>query len=287
MKTRYIIAFLLSFILSLTPGHAAVKISCSHPELCRLAQIIFTENHTNNIEFESLVKIVGDPHEFEPTTTEVKDLIKANILISGPIELNPWIKKVNYQRAKMMDIKTINVPLDDKDYSLYSSISHEPLSHFWLYPKIFCTIKSHMEEQFIKLKYLIVIPKNKTCAGEEAKIISELQSTLESLKYPIVLTHDALLPLVVSLKTSNLVVAIKGSGHHSEASPQSVKKLYDALKAPKVIWIIEEKISVPQNILAKKRSTDLTVNLDTANSEGLDYFQVLKNLNEKLKALRP
>ncbi|MBC7712605.1 MAG: zinc ABC transporter substrate-binding protein [Rhizobacter sp.] len=278
--------FLVPFFLFVSPVIAGVKISCSHPELCRVAKIIFSENHISNFEFESLVKIVGDPHEFEPTTTEVKDLIKSEILISGPVELNPWIKKVNYQRSKMNSVKTINVPLEDSDYNQYASISREPLSHFWLYPKIFCSLKTHMEEQFVAMGYLKTLPQNKTCATEGAKVTAELQSTLESLKLPVILTHDALLPLLESLKFSSGVVAIKGSGHHSEASPQSVKKLYDALKSPKAIWVIETKISVPQNILSKKRNTDLVVNIDTANSEGTDYFQVLKIFNEKLKALK-
>lgn len=287
MKTVYAILFIISFFAYLPPVGAVTKIACSHPELCRLAKIIFAENHVNNFEFESLVQIKGDPHEFEPTTAEVKNLIKADILISGPLELNPWIKKINYQRSKILKLKTINVPLDNQDYALYPNAGHESLSHFWLYPKIFCSIKNNMEEKFISMKYLIVIPKNKSCATEAQNIVSALQTTISSLDLPIVLTHDALLPLLESLtpKESLGVVAIKGSGHHQEASPASVKKLYDALRAPKAIWIIEDKIHVPQNILLKKRTTDLLVNLDTANSEGLNYFQILQTLNEKLQRL--
>lgn len=287
MKTVHSILLLFSFFGYLAQAEAATKVACSHPELCRLAKIIFAENHVNNFEFESLVQIKGDPHEFEPTTAEIKNLIKADILISGPLELNPWVKKINYQRSKIPNLKTINVPLENKDYALYPGAGHEALSHFWLYPKIFCVLKNNMEEQFIALKYLIVIPKNKSCAIEEQKITNALKATMIELKLPIVLTHDALLPLFLSLNSRDgaNVVAIKGSGHHQEASPASVKNLYDALKAPKVVWILEDKIHVPQNILAKKRSSDLLINLDTANSDGLAYFQVLQNLNEKMQGL--
>ena len=117
------------------------------------------------------------------------------------------------------------------------------------------------------------------------RIEKELTNTLAQIKKPVVLTHDALLPLLGTLSGKDAtVVAIKGSGHHQEATPASVKKLYDALKAPTVIWIEEVGIKVPANILAKKRSTDITIDLDTANSEGLHYFQVLESLNTKLKA---
>ena len=275
--------------MQLAPLQAASKISCSHPELCRLAQVIFAENHVNNFEFETLVNIKGDPHEFEPSLSEIKGLIKAEILISGPLELNPWIKKINYQRSKIPNLKTLNLPLDKKDYALYPSTNNDPLSHFWLYPKIFCVLKNHMEEQLIALGYLIVIPKNKSCSTEAQKISEALQSTLKELGLSIVLTHDALLPLLQTLMTMDpaiSVVAVKGSGHHQEASPLSVKKLYDVLKAPQVIWILEDKINVPQNILKKKRAGDLAVQLDTANSHGMEYFQILWSLNEKLKALK-
>lgn len=289
MKNCIIFTFFISIFMHLAPLEAATKISCSHPELCRLAKIIFTENHISNFEFENLVQIKGDPHEFEPTTAEVKKLISAEILISGPLELNPWIKKINYQRLKLTQLKTINLPLEDKDYAFYPGANHEALSHFWLYPKIFCSLKNSMEDQLIAFKYLIVTPKNKSCAAEEKIITTTLFNSIVGLKIPIVLTHDALLPLfesVLGKERAGLVVAIKGSGHHQEASPSSVKKLYDILKSPKVVWILEDKIHVPQNILSKKRATDLILNLDTANSEGLDYFQILYNLNDKLQALK-
>lgn len=287
MKTPLLLAVILFYFSNLSTVSAKETIACSHPELCRLADIIFTENQIKDYEFTSLVKIVGDPHEYEPSTSEVKNLISAKFLITGPGELNPWIKKINYQRSKTKDTKTFTLPLDSKDYSLYPSGGHEALSHFWLYPKIFCALKTKLEDQLIREKMLIVLPSKKTCLGEEQKIIVDLKATIAKVKLPIVLTHDALLPLLESLNEDNqaVVVAIKGSGHHQETSPKSVKKLYDALKAPKVIWIEETGINVPKNILAKKRKEDMTLNIDTANSSTLKYFQILESLNEKLKAL--
>lgn len=267
---------------------AATTISCSHPELCTLAQSIFAENRMKDFQFENLVAIAGDPHEYEPTTTEIKNLIKANILIAGPVELNPWIKKVNYQRSKTVALKTLNIPMDKAEYALYPKASHEALSHFWLYPKIYCTLKTKLEEQLVANNLLVVLGTKKSCSAEAQKIESELQTTLQALKLPVVLTHDALLPLMENLsKNSANVVAIKGSGHHTEASPQSVKKLYDALKKPQVIWIEEKGINVPKNILSKKRANDLTINIDTANSvESINYFPTLYELNDKLKVIR-
>lgn len=287
MKTRLLLLLSLFYFNSLAVASATVTVSCSHPELCRLANIVFAENQIQNYEFTSLVKIVGDPHEYEPSTNEVKNLISAKILITGPGELNPWIKKINYQRSKNKDTKTFTLPLDSLDYKLYPSGSHEALSHFWLYPKIFCSLKTKLEDQLVKAKMLVILPTKKTCAAEAEKVEHDIGATLANVKLPVILTHDALLPLMETLRGKNAtVVAIKGSGHHQEASPKSVKKLYDAMKAPKTIWVLEEGINVPANILSKKRTADISIKIDTANSDSLKYFQVLDELNEKLKALK-
>jgi ABC-type Zn uptake system ZnuABC Zn-binding protein ZnuA len=269
---------------------APKTIHCSHPELCRLSQIILNEHSISNYNFQTLVNISGDPHEYEPSSTEIKKLITADFLLVGPHELNPWIARINFQRKKLKTLTTLSLLLDKKDFDLYPGSSHEALSHFWLYPKLFCIMKERLFTNLQEIKIIPVNAKNKTeqCQNEKSNIEKELRHSLSLLKLPLVLTHDALLPLFESLKTdpAYLIVAIKGSGHHHEATPHSVKKLYDALKAPKVIWIEENGIRVPQNILSKKRSTDIVVTLDTANSQGLDYFQVLTNLNNKLKGLK-
>ncbi len=284
MKHIIIWAFLAFIFNILTPAWAGNQLQCSHPELCRLARIVLEENQVSGYEFQSLVKIVGDPHEYEPTINEVKALIKAEMLISGPHDLNPWIKKINYQRSKLSNTKTISLPLTKSDYALYPNGGHEALSHFWLYPKIFCAMKARLEKELLDMKILSALTSKKNCADEEKKIEKDLKETLLSVKIPVVLTHDALLPLLRSLAPTATIAAIKGSGHHQESGPEDVKKLYNALKAPKVIWLEETGINIPQNILAKKRSADLTLAIDTATSSGAQYFQILETLNEKFKA---
>lgn len=288
MRNILKLAIFTSLINYLPSLKAETIVSCSHPQLCALAKTIFTENRMMDFKFQNLVAIAGDPHEYEPSSAEVKSLIKADILIAGPAELNPWIKKVNYQRSKIVALKTLNLPMGKTEYAIYPNATHEALSHFWLYPRIYCALKTKLEEQLISNNLLVVIPNKKTCATEAAKIENELQATLSTLKLPVVLTHDALLPLLETLsKNSANVVAIKGSGHHSEASATSVKKLYDALKKPQVIWVEEKGINIPQNIMSKKRKMDLTIAIDTAATvETMTYFPILNELNDKIKAIK-
>ena len=78
--------------------------------------------------------------------------------------LNPWIKKLNYQRSKFTGAKTITIPLTKTDIAYYPQATIEALSHFWLYPKIFCSFKAQLEKELLRAS------SKKDCAVEEKKI---------------------------------------------------------------------------------------------------------------------
>lgn len=290
MKNRILIIFFGSLFFSSLVSAKASKLSCSHPEICTLAKTIATEQG-QALETESIVTISGDPHEFEPSISEIKKLMSAEFLIEGPFELNPWIKKVNNQRSHNSDLTTKILNLKEQQTKLYSTISNgvtkEALAHFWLYPKIYCDYKSEITRMLIEANMVVLKNKNEDqCQNKAIEMEKQLRFTISQVNMPIILTHDALWPLLNSLNEKSMIVAIKGSGHHAEASADSVKKLYNALKAPKVIWIEEKGINVPPTILNKKRSTDIVIKLDTSRSDGKEYFSVVKKLNDELGQLK-
>lgn len=290
MNYHIFIIILGSLFFSSLVAAKASKVSCSHPEICTLAKTIASEQG-QTLEVESIVNISGDPHEFEPSIAEIKKLMSADFLIEGPFELNPWIKKVNYQRSHNSALTTKTLSLKEQHIKLYSSISNgitkEALAHFWLYPKIYCDFKSEITQMLAEANMIIVKNKNEEqCQNKALETEKQLRSTLSQMSMPIILTHDALWPLLNSLnEKKSTIVAIKGSGHHAEASADSVKKLYDALKATKVIWIEEKGINIPPTILNKKRTTDIVIKLDTAKSDGKEYFSVVKKFNDELSQL--
>ena len=253
---------------------------CSHPELCRMIRQIAHENNLSVLQTESLVSITGDPHEYEPSISEIKKLISAPILITGPYELNPWTRKINFQRGKIPSLKTISILFDEKDYMAYKNAGHEAISHFWLYPKIYCSLKNKLESQLKQLGF--VLKRLTICDSQKPE--EQLRSILLKIKRPIILTHDALLPLFLNLSQdkTHTIVAIKGSGHHEEANPESIKKMYNALASPEVIWIQEIGINIPQNIINKIRPNDKVIKIDTANGKEDEAFSVLSELTQKL-----
>lgn len=267
--------------------HAKTQIGCVHPELCNLAQ---KSLGSEGYEIKNIVTMIGDPHEFEPNPLEVKKLISTPFLITGPSDLSPWAKKINYQRSKLNNGHvTFILSLSPEDYALYKNQNREALSHFWLYPKIYCLLKSEFEKLAKEKNLKIKTSQKESCLSEAYKIENKIKVTLEKLaklKIPLILTHDALLPLLKFLGGNELaVVAIKGSGHHQEATVETVKAMYEALKFPKAVWIQEDSIKVPANILNKKKASDHTIYIDTATSSDVEIFSILKKLNSKLEEI--
>lgn len=270
---------------------AKTQIGCVHPELCNLAQ---KSLDTESYEITNIVTMIGDPHEFEPNPQEVKKLISTPFLITGPSDLSPWAKKINYQRSKLNNGHvTFILSLSSEDYALYKNNNQNPnreaLSHFWLYPKIYCLLRSQFEKLAKDKNLKIKNSKLDACQSEAIKIENEIKITLErlaKLKIPLILTHDALLPLLKYLGGVELVVvAIKGSGHHQEATVETVKAMYEALKFPRAVWIQEDSIKVPANILNKKKNKDHTIYIDTATSSDVEMFSILKKLKSKLEEI--
>ena len=278
LKQFYILVFLLfSFPIS-----ASSIWHCAHPELCQLLNEIIQENKVQNFEVKNVVQLVGDPHEYEPTSEEIKHLIKVNNLIIGPIELNPWISKIIFQRPKNQSFKQIELSLKKEDLDLYVSGSKESLSHFWLYPKIYCEFKKSLITNLIKSGVPVTqITKCENNATEE-----NLKAVLKKIDFPIIVTHDALSPLLKTLSGNpEKIISLKGSGHHEEINSTSVKKLYQALENKKVLWIKEKNINLPPNIANKMRASDLIVELDTSSTKDKFPFSVLLELESKIKLI--
>jgi ABC-type Zn uptake system ZnuABC Zn-binding protein ZnuA len=294
MKKAYInLLFIAIYGFSSNLFAAKEVIHCSHSEICSLASKILDESL---VELKSEVVIVGDPHDFVPKSDSIKKLMDAKILLSGPNALNPWMKKINDQRNKSAEKKTLFLSIDSKFRSIYPQASGEALAHFWLYPSIYCSQLSQLYKELEKNNLKLLLKSNplslEKCAEQAALLDKEFAEALLKLKYPIILTHDALYAYILKVNPDPFkVLAIKGSGHHEEASPQSIKKLYQMLKNQKVVWLEEKGIHVPENVMNKKRKDDIVIFLDTAKSmnKANDQMvsQTLKDFITKLNEIKP
>lgn len=245
---------LFIYILFIAPSvFATTEVSCSHPEICKLISYY----SDGQIKTFPLVNINSDPHEFEPTTNEIKALIKAKNLIIGPLELHPWLRKISYQRNKISGQKTFQLKVSKEVTDYYKSQNVEALSHFWLYPMARCDLKKQLDS---------VLKLSKAC--EYKTIEKNIREKLAKVNYPIILTHDALHPFI-SFYSGNLIniIPLKGSGHHDEVSFDAIKKLSKVLANNKATWIIEQNISIPISIKKQIKDSSRIIKLDTGVSD--------------------
>lgn len=257
---------------------AKINIACTHLEVCRLINMSAPDAFNTKI----LVLTKGDPHEFEPSIDQIKELLNADILISGPLELNPWMKKIYYQRLKNIKLVTFSLKIHPAYIQKYGKDNLEALSHFWLYPDVFCDMKNQMIN-WIKNQLKIQKIQN-ACNTKDIEL--KLTNVLSKTKSPIILSHDALYPLFKAYKSETLkVIPLKGSGHHDEVSPDTVKGLYNILKEKKVIWILEKNINIPANILSKVRPTDKVIEIETGISSTTEINSDFPVLSELIKEL--
>lgn len=276
MKSILFVTIFGLFLLSI--NISASTLYCSNYELCRMADIL-----TNKaLKTQTLVVANGDPHEFEPTTQEVKELLTRSPLLVGPSELHPWLKKIIYQRSKNPNLITYSLNFKTDVIDVYKNATHESLSHFWLYPDIYCQFKNDLGEwKWIKDQKIHI---NSNC--NKNQIEQKISAKLKNVQFPIILSHDALMPLLKYYgKDVHLsILSLKGSGHHDEVSAQSVKELYSLMNKSKLIWIVEKNITIPTNIQNKIRNSDLKINIDTSRSlNEVDDFSILNSLFDEFK----
>lgn len=248
---------------------------CTHPQLCQLAEDYFKATNSEVPALKKAISIDGDPHHIEPTSAEVKAMTKALVVLAAPAELHPWSRQIVEIRKKQQ-LQTIEFPLANGKQLGYEQASPESLAHFWLYPKIHCQYWDYLHQKLAKAATLPTCP--------QLEFEEKLKGVASKVSLPIILSHDALVPLFRSWGID--AHAIKGSGHHEEPRPAQLKELQRLLqKNEKVVWLIESRISFPSALKKMQRTNDIKLELDTSGDYpfiGLHPLQRLELFFAKL-----
>lgn len=247
---------------------------CTHPQVCQIVQDLYASQNNESPKLVKAIASILDPHEVEPNSAELKKLYKADVVISAPSELHPWIVPILKMRQKQGQLKSFQFQIASSIKNKYKNASTEALAHFWLYPDIKCDFILQLQ-QWLKAKDT---PKN--CPFEnDADFLNQVDKTI-----PVIVSHDAIVPLLTSFGIK--AYSIKGSGHHEEPSPKQLKNIQDILKQnPKVLWIVEKQIHFPHSIEHLQRKSDKIIKIDTNNdfpSTGLSALEELKQSLQKI-----
>lgn len=240
---------------------AYAQITCTHPQVCNL----YFANAKNPQNMEVPIDYSVDPHHYSPTPQIIKTLISAKILITPPIELQPWLKNIIQERNKKK-LPTLSLSfLKDN-----SKLSNNTLSHYWLNSKSICfnslSMRNFLKQNAIELKEF-------NCGYHE-------QFSKASHK-TIILSHD---PIMVSLNNiAKKIIALKSSEEFSEINSKTIKEIMNLPDSKEVIWILEKNIQIDKNILKLKKPNHELISFDLDGFLYEEPFFRIKQLEKIFK----
>lgn len=264
----------------------------------------------DNIELDTLIPIGVDPHEYEISLKEMKDLENVDLFIYNGSGLEHWGEKVSDSfKDKNKDIinasdyvELLNVEDnhgngDHDDHDDHEDHKHgDKDPHIWLDPMNMENIAVEVKEKLKKLdkensedyekNYLELSEKLKKLDNEYNK---ELKDKKEST---ILVSHRAFAYLAHRYNLNQ--IAITGISPHSEPSPKSLAELINITREKNIKHIFFEVLSSPKSVemIAEEANLEVLtlhpiggITKEQFNS-GVDYIDLMEdNLDNLKKAL--
>jgi len=241
-----------------------LKVTASFYPLYELAR----EIGKMNVEAKNLVPAGVEPHDYEPTPQDIKNLLDADLVIINGAGLETWIEKIfPSNQSKLLNMA-----------NFVNSESVDP--HFWLNPEIF-----EQEAQVVAERLIALDPKN------QSSYKANLQSYNAQLKNlqknyqdglakcqlrTIVTNHDAFGHL--GKKYNFEIISISGVSPEDEPSAQKLAKISNIVKEQKIQYILTESLLSPKYAETIARETGAKT-LELNPLEGLTDEQVTQGEN--------
>lgn len=247
----------------------------------------------DKINLTNLVPAGTEPHDWEPTPTDVANIEKSNVLIYNGAGMESWMDKIleTINNDKLIAVET------SKDLKLLDNVhededlKYDP--HVWLNPML---AKKQMES--IKNALVEADPANKdyyeTNYNNNAKkfddLDKEFKDTIDKFqKKDIVVAHQAFGYLCDAYGLKQ--VAIEGLNAESEPTPAKMAEVTKFAKENNVKYIFFEELISPKvsETIAKEigAKTEVLNPLEGLEEEdikaGKEYFSVMRENLEALK----
>ncbi|MDT3698216.1 MAG: metal ABC transporter substrate-binding protein [Thermincola sp.] len=251
----------------------------------------------DKIDLVNLVPAGTEPHEWEPTPTDIVNLEKADVLIYNGAGMEAWLDKVlktlNNQKIIAVETSKNLKLLDNKDQD--EDLQYDP--HVWLNPML---AKKQMEA--IKNALVEADPSNKVYYeenySENAKKLDDLDKEFRDTvakfkKKDVVVAHQAFGYICDAYGLRQ--VAIEGLTADAEPSPARMAEIVIFAQENNVKYIFFEELVSPKvaEAIAKEvgAETEVLNPLEGLEEEdiqaGKEYFSVMmENLEALKKALQ-
>ena len=259
------------------------------------------------IDVTNMVPSGTEPHDWEPSTNDLKNLEKADVFIYNGADMEPWADDLLVSRSDTLRVveASENVELRTTDGEHEHAHEHEGADHHhgdfdphvWLDPE-----NAKIEMEAIRDALCAADPENSTVfqsnyekyAAELDALDAEFREKLASLpNRTIVVAHEAFGYLCDAYGLTQ--VGIEGLSPDSEPDPGRMAEVIDFVRDHSISTIFFEELVSPKVAEAIASETGAQAKMlspleglsDEQAAAGADYFSVMHdNLAALMEALK-
>ena len=233
-------------------------------------------------EVHTLIPSGGEPHDYEPTARDLKNILNADVFVYNGNHMEGWsqdfINTVSEGKAIIVEASDgIPVKLDDSD------------PHIWLNPD-----NALYEMEQIKDALVYADAENAAYYEENYKAVEkkifDLKVRLSQFyggEQNVIVTHPAYGYLFNVLSLNQ--VSIEGEEEHSDPPPSRIIEIAELMKSEGINCVFYEKYGSDKIAKAVAAENDaLVLPLDSFESgDGADYFKVMdENLTMLMQGIK-
>ena len=256
------------------------------------------------IDVTNMVPSGTEPHDWEPSTNDLKNLEKADVFIYNGADMEPWADDLLVSRSDTLRVASENIELRTTDGEHEHAHEHEDADHHhgdfdphvWLDPE-----NAKIEMEAIRDALCAADPENSTVfqsnyekyAAELDALDAEFREKLAPLpNRTIVVAHEAFGYLCDAYGLTQ--VGIEGLSPDSEPDPGRMAEVIDFVREHSISTIFFEELVSPKVAEAIASETGAQAKMlspleglsDEQAAAGADYFSVMHdNLAALMEAL--
>lgn len=244
----------------------------------------------DNIEVRTVIPHGVEPHDYEPSVNQLKELNEAQVFIYNGANFESWVDKMI---GSVID-EEITINASEYCELIVEDETADP--HIWLDPENMISIGKAIKDRFVELD-----PNNKDLYEENYE---KLKNRLEELdnRYFEQLKSKRIDSIIVSHKAFGYMakrygfeqISVAGISPDQEPSPRAIADIIDLAKDKDYRYIFLESMASPKTVetIAEETSLETLVlnpveGLTKEDMEnGKDYITIMEeNLENLIKAL--
>ncbi|HHV46077.1 MAG TPA: zinc ABC transporter solute-binding protein [Tissierellia bacterium] len=241
----------------------------------------------DNIELKTIIPHGVEPHDYEPSINQLKDLSEARVLIYNGANFESWIDKI------VGSVVDEEIAINASQYCNLIVEDGVTDPHLWLDPENMIRIGKVIKDRFIELD-----PNNKESYEENYETLKNRLELLDKRYYEelrdkkmdtIIVSHNAFGYMAKRYGFKQIPVA--GISPDQEPSPRTIADIIDLAKDKNYEYIFLESMASPKTVETIAEETNLkTLVLNPIEGlteeemeRGKDYISIMEENLENLK----